>query len=536
MRNAPSPLRPSPLLQIARAICLMALPLITRAAEKPNIIIYMVDDLGWNHISARQVTMGTGNQAYQTPNVEKLAKHGLSFTHAYAQPNCAPTRAAMLSGQYPARVNNSVYVVGNLNRFGRGGITKAAARFKGPKQTQDVAEAAITVAEALKQNGYATAHIGKYHVGGHAGEETMPENVGFDINLGGFKQGHQPTCFASNRKEKWEFKGVGRGDFNRYAEPYSAAYLKRRGLPASLAGTPKHISDALGDAMEDTIRQLSSGEQPFYLQFHTYAVHGPVRARPDLKKAAAERVGTTGKKNRKMIEYVGFVASVDENMGRILSAVEDPDGDGSDADSIAADTLILFTSDNGGTHADNAPLRGVKGMFTEGGIRVPLIACWPGVIPPNTVTDHKVHSVDYFPTYLQLAGNAWSPPEREHPLDGESFVDILLKPDTTRPRQPVFFLFPGYMDKRAQPCAVAIDDLEGKRFKLYYFYEANSWELYCLSNDQGETDNLINTHSDIAAGMSRKLDAWLRQTHPTWQPKYPIDKKTDKPAGPPPRL
>ena len=141
----------------------------------------MVDDLGWNHIGVDQGTMGTHGKQYVTPNLAQLAKEGLSFTHAYAQPNCAPTRAAMLSGQYPARIHNDVYVVGNLNRNGRGGISKEKAKFVGPKQSEDVAAEAITIAEALKKNGYATAHIGKYHVGGHGGEATMPENVGFDI-------------------------------------------------------------------------------------------------------------------------------------------------------------------------------------------------------------------------------------------------------------------------------------------------------------------------------------------------------------------
>ena len=170
-------------------------------AGQPNIILYMVDDLGWNHISATEVTMGTHGSQYRTPHLEQLAREGLSFTHAYAQPNCAPTRAAMLSGQYPARIHNDVYVVQSLSRFSRGkgkakGITKEKAKFIPQKQTEDVAPEAITIAEALKKNGYATAHIGKYHVGGHEGDSTMPENVGFDINIGGFSQGHQPTCFS----------------------------------------------------------------------------------------------------------------------------------------------------------------------------------------------------------------------------------------------------------------------------------------------------------------------------------------------------
>ncbi len=517
---------------ISGTVTTKAAPSDAALPAKPNIIIYMADDLGWNHIGASKPTMGTCKDIYYTPNIDKMAHNGLSFTYAYAQPNCAPTRAAMLSGQYPARINNEVYVVRNLNRFGRGGIKKTEARFRGPKQSEDVAVAAITVAEALKKNGYATAHIGKYHVGGHIGPETLPENVGFDINIGGCSQGHQPTCFASRRNGKWVFRKLGRGDFDKYAAPYTEAYVKRRDLPESLVGTPKHVCDALGDALVETIAKLSATGKPFYLQFHSYAVHGPVKSRPDLKQAAFERCGN--RVERRMLEYLGFIAGMDENLGRLLAAIEDPNGDGDRADSIAANTIVLFTSDNGGIFADNLPLRGIKGMFTEGGIRVPLIAYWKGVIPPNTVTDRMVHSVDYYPTYLALAGNGWRPSTETHPLDGESFAEILRHPAKALPRGPIYYLFPGYLDKRAQPCVVVIDQLKGKRYKLTYFYETNSWELYCLTDDVGETRNLIDSEPEIATLLSRKIHTWLSKKQPTWQPRYPLDKITERSVGPPP--
>lgn len=504
-------------------------PLCDQLPKRPNIVTVMVDDLGWNQISVLQTTMGTAKTQYATPNLEKLANKGLSFTHAYAQPNCAPTRAAMLSGQYAARVNNDVYVVGSLNRYGGAGISKANARFLGAEQTEDVSAAAITVAEALKENGYATAHIGKYHVGNHEeGEATLPENVGFDINVGGCEAGHQSTCFSSkdSASGEWVFKKLGRGDFDRFGAPYTKEYVEKYNFPASLIGTPKHVSDAVGDAMEDTIAKLHATGKPFYLQLHPYAVHGPVRSRPDLKEAGGGD------------ELTGFIAGIDLNIGRLLKTIDDPNGDGNTNDSVADNTLVLFTSDNGGTHdgGNNLPLRGHKGMFNEGGVRVPLIAYWPGVIPANTVTDHMVHSVDYYPTYLKLAGEGWTPPEAEHPLDGESFADILRKPDTPRDREPIFYLFPGYMDVRAQPCAVAIDEQGGKRYKLLYFYEADAWELYNLTDDIGEAANLIQQKPELAATLSRKVRAWLTQQHPTWKPKYPLEKESGKPVGPPPVL
>ena len=497
--------------------------------SQPNIVIYMVDDLGWNQISAGKVTMGTHTGAFQTPNVEKLARRGLSFTQAYMQPNCAPSRAAILTGQYPARVNNDVYVVGHLNRYHKPGITKEKAKFRGPQQSEDVAAEAITIAEALKHNGYATAHIGKYHVGGHDGDTTLPENQGFEINIGGYHQGHQPVCFAKKMKNAWKFSGLGRGNFDRFAQPYTKAYIEKYGIPAGQIGKPKHVCDALADAMEETIAKLHAGGKPFYMQLHAYAVHGPVKSRPDLKAAALKRLKGKQSKNA---ELAGFIAGMDNTLGRLLATLEDPNGDGDTADSIAKNTIVLFTSDNGGTHFDNLPLRGKKGMFTEGGIRVPLIVSWPGVIPVDTVTDHLVHAVDFYPTYLELAGNQWRPSQSEHPLDGKSFADILRKPDTERKRGPIFYLFPGYMDYRAQPCVLAIDEFRGKRYKLLYFYEADAWELYNLTDDIGEKRNLIKSKPELASEMSKRIQTWLNQEHPTWKPKYPLDIKSGKPVPP----
>jgi arylsulfatase A-like enzyme len=225
---------------------------------------------------------------------------------------------------------------------------------------------------------------------------------------------------------------------------------------------------------------------------------------------------------------------MDQTLGRLMDVLADPNGDGDTSDSIVNQTLVLFTSDNGGTHFDNLPLRGVKGMFTEGGIRVPLIAHWPGKIPANTVTDHMVHAVDFYPTFLDLAGKQWQPSAETHPLDGESFADVLRRPDEVeRTRAPIFYLFPGYMDSRAQPCVVAIDEAGGKRYKLLYFYEADAWKLYNLSDDISEQNNLIGSQPELAGELSKKISAWLSQQHPTWKPKYPIRKTTGQPVVPP---
>jgi len=325
---------------------------------------------------------------------------------------------------------------------------------------------------------------------------------------------------------KWGFKGLGMGHFDKYAEPYTKAYLTKYNFPAELEGTRKHVSDALGDALEETIKTLSAGTKPFYIQFHTYAVHKPVNSRPDLKEAVAKR--SSGHKESEY-EYAGFVSSVDVHLKRLFSVIRDPDGDGNTSDSIEDNTLLIFSSDNGGVNADNLPLKGAKGMFTEGGIRVPLIAYWKGRIPANTISDKMVRFVDFYPTFLELAGNSWSPDENEHPLDGESFTVLLFRPNVKEVRKPIFYLYPGYTRSVTAPCAVAIGDLEGKRYKLFYSYETDSWELYCLTDDIGEKNNIVVKHKDIAANLASKLQLWLKQEHPTWNPKYPISTATGKP-------
>lgn len=502
-------------------------------SEVPNILIIMVDDLGWNHHSVRSASLDTAHPDFMTPNLERLAAGGLSFTHAYAQPNCAPARAAILTGQYPARVHNDVYVVGNLNRNNRRGISASEAGFIGPEQSEDVAPKAITLAETLKNNGYTTAHIGKYHVGGHeGGESTLPQKAGFDINLGGGKQGHQATCFAEMNNGQWAFPGVAYGDLDPFAKPYDERYVEQYGLESSMVGKPKHICDAMADALEQTIENCAYKGKPFYIQFHTYAVHGPVKARPDLKAAAFARLGKDQAKVKRA-EYLGFIAGFDEAVGRALKRLDDPNGDGNPQDSLLANTLVVFISDNGGIHASNAPLRGNKGTFYEGGIRIPMIASWPGRIPAGQVTDRRVHVIDFYPTFLELAGASWQPDPAAHPLDGESFAEVLKKPTGAAQRGPLFYLFPGYLDTRATPLVAVIDKRGDKYYKLIYFWEGNRCELFCLSDDPGESNNLAASKPELVSELGNMMVSWLGQQHPTWKPKLPIDKKTAQPAAPP---
>ena len=413
-----------------------------------------------------------GSTKNRTPILDQMAREGRRFTDFYVTSGvCTPSRSSLLTGCYPRRLNM------HIDQNNKWVLFPNARKGLNPEET--------TVAELLKKQGYATTCIGKWHLGDQP--EFLPTNHGFDSYFG---------------------------------IPYSND-MGRKNIPLPLLRDDKVIEAPVAQSpvtrryTDEAVKFIKANrEKPFFLYLPHTSVHLPLFPGEDFKGKAAN-----GK-------YGDWIEEVDACTGVILQTLRD--------EKLDQDTLVIFTSDNGGTHKDNLPLRGKKGMFTEGGIRVPLIVYWPGVIPANTVTDHMVHTVDYYPTYLQFAGDRWMPPEAEHPLDGESFVDVLLNPNTDRMRDPIFYLFPGYMDSRAQPTVAAIDEIEGQRYKLLYFYEADDWEFYNLSHDIGEKTNLIKTHTSIAASLSQKIHAWLSQKHSTWKPKYPLKKDDGKSVGPPP--
>jgi len=529
------------------------------ASTGPNIIMVLADDLGWTDISAGGPNMGNQSGYYETPNIERLAREGMSFTSCYVQPNCSPSRAALLSGQYAPRTGNGVYVVSSLNRGNE------TPDLKGPSQNEDVPGAAINVAESLQAAGYVTAHFGKYHVGGHeGGTTTLPLNQGFDYNYGGGSAGSPGDYRPSDSSGSWKYGSKVGPELDAYAAPYTQQYVDDVLKPYdhgsnvdSIVGEKKFLTDAMGDAIVDFMDRHRGGSMsnyPFYVQFHTYAVHTPTQSRPDLKTYYQGRPAAGGHDNA---TYAGLVEGMDQAVGRILDYLSDPNGDGNGSDSTATNTLVVFCSDNGGHigPTDNAPLRGRKGMFYEGGIRVPLICRWAGRIPTNVTSDTPVHAVDFYPTFLELAGGA-PPDPAGHPLDGLSFAAHLQNPGMARNREPIVYHFPGYLDNRARPCSLAIGDVNGKRYKLMYTYDMNytikdnngsainvddPWELYCLSDDIGETHDLLDgdywkwiVHAGTASNLAAAINTWHTQDDPTWSPVYPQVRATGQVLTEPP--
>jgi arylsulfatase A-like enzyme len=429
-------------------------------ANKPNVIFILADDLGWTDLACY------GSKYYETPNLDKLAAEGMKFTNGYAcGPNCAPTRAALLSGQYGPRTG--IYTVGNIDRF-----DWQSRPLRPVDNTQQLPIEKVTVAQAMKNAGYATAMFGKWHLGG--GEQFHPSKRGFDEAI-------------ESSGQHFDFK----------TDPQTE-YPK---------GT--YLADFLTDRAIDFIGR--NKEKPFFLYLPHFGVHAPYQAKPELIEKFSKKPGVGGHNNP---TYAAMIYSVDESVGRIVAELEKL--------GLAKNTLVVFTSDNGGIGGysragvqagkettDNAPLKGGKGMLYEGGIRVPYIFRWPGKIAPGTTNDQPICSVDLYPTLLEFAAAA---PAKDYTLDGVSYVSTLM---TGKPldREAIYWHFPGYLGAKAdswrtKPCgAIRMGD-----FALLEFFEDGALELYNLKEDIGQEKNLAQSDPERTKAMHEKLVAWRKAT------------------------
>ncbi len=444
-------------------------------ARPPNIVFILIDDMGWADGNC------FGSKFYETPQMDALAASGVRFTQAYAAcAVCSPTRAALMTGKYPARLHITDWIPGE-------GAPKNA-RFKIPEWQQHLPLEETTLAEALKKLGYVTAHIGKWHLGG---EKYYPQHQGFDTNIAGGDTGHPASYF-------W---------------PYGNTNNDHR-VPG-LAERGGQQGDYLTDQITDEALQFiqANKDKPFYLNLCHYAVHAPLMGKQSLIDAAADRPGVDGQSNT---VYAAMLKSVDESVGRIVKKLDDLH--------LSEHTLIVFTSDNGGcihfgkpTVTSNFPLRNGKGSAYEGGLRVPLIVRMTGVTHPGATCDMPVITMDFFPTLLELAGADKSASRTA--VDGVSFVP-LLRGENQTPHQELFWHYPHYWNGgKISPYSVArVGD-----WKLIRFYETGTEELYDLKNDLSEKNNLAASSPAKRKELSVRLDAWLKETDaqlPVPNPQY----------------
>jgi arylsulfatase A-like enzyme len=436
-----------------------------RAERKPNFVFFLIDDLGYTDLGCY------GSTFYETPNIDNLVADGMRFTDAYAAcPVCSPTRASIMTGKYPARLNLTDYLVGRR----RGKLIPAEYVHQMPLEE-------VTVAEALKQAGYTTCFIGKWHLGG---KPYWPENQGFDVNIGGTQSGMPRNYFWP----QW------------------------RGNPPIEGRPGEYLTDRLTD---EALKFLESKkDEPFLLYLSHYAVHIPLQAKKDMiekyktksaKQPAKEpRFLPEGKSKARQVQdhpvYSGMVESVDESVGRVMSKLEDL--------GVADNTIVIFMSDNGGLSTaeglptSNLPLRAGKGWLYEGGIREPMIIKWPGVVKHQSVCSEPVISTDFYPTMLDMADIPLKP--KQH-VDGVSLVP-LLKGMQKIQRKAIFWHYPHYGNQGGSPGgAVRAGD-----YKLIEFYEDNRAELYNLKEDIGEKKNLADKFPEKAAELRKMLHRWRK--------------------------
>ncbi|MCB9208920.1 MAG: sulfatase [Ignavibacteriales bacterium] len=424
--------------------------------NRPNIVLILIDDLGWNDIGFM------GSKFYETPNIDKLASNGMTFTNAYVTaPNCAPSRASLLTGQYTPR--HHIYTVGTSER-GKSELRKLI-----PPPNQTVLDTSkITIAEILQDKGYSTISIGKWHLG--EDPDSGPEQQGFDINIGGNKSGHPSTYFS----------------------PFQNDQLRNK-------KENEYLTDRLNDEAVNFIE--GNKDNPFFLYLSHYAVHTPIQAKKELIEKYDKKEKGEYHNNS---TYAAMIQSVDEGVGKIVNTL--------DRLNLINNTIIIFLSDNGGFGGITSmhPLRGSKGMLYEGGIKVPMIISWPGKITANSVSNENVISLDIFPTLTDII-NSKNP--KDQVIDGISLTPILFE-EKDIDREAIFWHFPAYLEGnyegardtffRTRPCAA----LKVGDWKLIHFFENNDYELYNLKDDVGESQNLYKKRNKKAAELMRLLKEW----------------------------
>jgi arylsulfatase A-like enzyme len=424
-----------------------------------NFVFILIDDLGWRDVGFN------GSKFFETPNIDKLAAQGMKFPNAYAAcPVCSPSRAAILTGKYPARLG--------ITNFLPGHHQLPYSKLLPPESKQFLPLEEVTIAEELKPLGYMTAAIGKWHLGG---ARYYPENQGFDMNVAGTDSG----------------------------APTSHFYPAWAGNPPIMAASGDYLADTLTDAAETFIHRNAT--HPFFLYLAHYGVHIPLEAKASGVVAFQPKVNLKDPQHNAV--YAAMVRSIDESVGRIVKKVTD--------EGLSDRTVFIFTSDNGGLVSDeyrgqaatsNLPLKAGKGFLYEGGIREPLCIVWPGVTKPGSVSTMPVTGTDFYRTIAQMAGVTKL---KGSPRDGVSLVPMLRRGIVPQ-RDALFWHYPHYSNQGGRPGgAIRMGD-----WKLIRWYEDDSIEFYNLRTDPGEKTNLATQEAAKARGMLAIFNDWLTAMKP----------------------
>lgn len=469
----------------------------------PNVVFILADDLGW-----ADTTLHGGTSFYETPNVERLAKRGMIFTRAYsASPLCSPTRAAILTGQSPARTGITApncHLPAVETRPQPGKQAPPGEPCIMPLSATRLDTSYRTLAEALRDAGYATGHFGKWHLGA---PPHSPREHGFDVDL-----------------PRWHGPGPAGG----YVAPWKFPQFE----PTPNAPR-EHIEDRM--AREAVAFMESHSDVPFFVNYWMFSVHSPFDAKPELVAKHARRVDPASQ--QRSPTYAAMVESMDDAVGTLLDAL--------DRLQIADRTIVVFTSDNGGNMYDvvdgtaptsNAPLRGGKATLYEGGVRVPCVIVAPGVAPAGATSTEPIQSEDFYPTLLELTGLA---PEAGQTFDGTSIAPALRGGHIDR--EAVFQYFPhapGVPDWL--PPSVSVHAGDWKLIHVFHGIDPHRRLLFDLAADPGETRNLAAGKPDLVAALDAKIAAFLTATgavvpgpNPAFDPALHRPERIGKPRRPP---
>ena len=427
-----------------------------KVLSKPNVLFILIDDMGWMDLGCQ------GNKNLRTPNIDNLAKGGMRFTDAYAPaPVCSPTRAAIITGQSPARLQITNHLP-HQDRF-----TPKDSKLLPAKMLNHLSLESETLAERLKKDAhYATAFIGKWHLYTGGDKKYNPLNQGFDINIGGCSYGGPPTFF----------------------DPYRIDFLPDR-------KEGEYLPNRLADEAIAFISEQNSKDKPFFVALWNYTVHWPMEA-PDKLVEKYKNLPVKGYRDHR---YAAMIEAMDIAIGKVLKSLDDLN--------ITEETLVIFTSDNGpfGGVGDASPLRADKGHLYEGGIRVPLIVRWPGKVEAGAVEETPVILTDLHPTILSATGLDFN---STIPNDGHNLLPLLKGKEKLKNRA-VYWHYPNFAFHRDNRLGSAIR--EGDH-KLIHFYDTDSVELYNLKNDIGEKNDLSGKMPQLASRLKNKLKVWLQDS------------------------
>lgn len=453
------------------------------AQAQPNFVFFLVDDLGWADVGCN------GSTFYETPNIDALAKSGVRFTDGYAAASiCSPTRASIVTGRHPVRVDVTDWLPGSK--------APKNGKFLHVEDRENLALEEVTIAEVLKENGYKTFFAGKWHLGD---EGYYPEDQGFDINIGGHDRGSPPGgYYAPWKNPRLEAKSKG-----------------------------EYLTERLTDETNRFIADSTKEDEPFFAYLSYYNVHTPIQPYQKRIDRYTEKAksfeGETpviemrdgvSRGRQDNADLASMVAAVDDSVGAVLAKLEDL--------GIADNTVVIFFSDNGGLCTRppgmkdtsktgykkvgpgcNLPLRAGKGWLYEGGIREATIVRAPGTSKPGTICSSPVMSTDFFPTILELAGIGTKP---ELHKDGVSIVDLLKSPETKKERS-LYWHYPHYHGSGWSPGGA----IRKGDWKLIEFWEHDDAQLYNLAEDIGEQNDLSEEKPEVKAALIKELADWRKQ-------------------------